>query len=183
VLTLSLGFCFVLAYLALRAGLAPIVGAFAAGLVLEGVHFEGHVRRGEPPLHASLEPLIALLVPVLFVRMGMLVDLRSFASASVLGLAALLTAAAVAGKLACALAVPRGISGLTVGLAMMPRGEVGLIFAAIGARLALDGRPVGDAGTYAAAVFMVVSTTIATPPLLVWSFRRTADRGHAAETL
>ena len=69
VLSLSLGFCFLLSYLALKAGLAPIVGAFAAGLVLEEVHFEGQVQRGERPLHESLEPLIALLVPVFFVMM------------------------------------------------------------------------------------------------------------------
>ena len=172
VLVLSLGFCFLLSYLALRAGLAPIVGAFAAGLVLEDVHFEGHVQRGEPALHHSLEPLIALLVPVFFVRMGMLVDIRSFASPSVLGFAALLTVAAVIGKMACAVAAPRGVSGLTVGLGMMPRGEVGLIFAGIGAQLMLGGRPVVDAGTYAAAVFMVIATTMATPPLLLWSVRR-----------
>ena len=169
---LSLGFCFVLSYVALKAGLAPIVGAFAAGLVLEEVHFEGHVKRGEPPLHESLEPLIGLLVPVFFVRMGMLVDLRSFASPSVLGFAALLTLAAVGGKLACAFATPKGVSGLTVGLGMMPRGEVGLIFAAIGSRLVLNDHPVVDAGTYAAAVFMVVATTMATPPLLLWSISR-----------
>ncbi len=174
VLALSLGFCFFLSYLALRAGLAPIVGAFAAGLVLEDVHFEGHVKRGEPPLHESLEPLTALLVPVFFIRMGMLVDLRSFASASVLGFAALLTLAAIFGKLACGAVAPRGISGLTIGLGMMPRGEVGLIFAGIGAQLVLDGRPVVDAGTYAAAVFMVVATTMLTPPLLLWSIRRTS---------
>jgi Kef-type K+ transport system membrane component KefB len=172
VLALALGLCFVLSYLALRAGLAPIVGAFAAGLVLEEVHFEGQVKRGEPPLHESLEPLIALLVPVFFVRMGMLVDVRSFASTSVLGFAALLTVAAVLGKLACALATPKGIPRLTVGLGMMPRGEVGLIFAGIGAQLVFAGRPVIDAGTYAAAVFMVVATTMATPPLLIWSLRR-----------
>jgi Kef-type K+ transport system membrane component KefB len=172
VLSLSLGLCFLLSYLALRAGLAPIVGAFAAGLVLEEVHFEGQVQRGEPPLHESLEPLIALLVPVFFVRMGMLVDVRSFASASVLGFAALLTVAAILGKLACAFATPKGMSGLTVGLGMMPRGEVGLIFAGIGAQLTLGGHPVIDAGTYAAAVFMVVATTMATPPLLLWSMRR-----------
>jgi len=123
-------------------------------------------------LHESLEPLIALLVPVFFVRMGMLVDLRSFASTSVLGFAALLTVAAVLGKLACATATPKGISGLTVGLGMMPRGEVGLIFAGIGAQLFLGGRPVIDAATYAAAVFMVVATTMLTPPLLLWSIRR-----------
>ncbi len=173
VLALALGFCFLLSYLALRAGLAPIVGAFAAGLVLEDVHFEDHVKRGEPPLHESLEPLIALLVPVFFIRMGMLVDLRSFASASILGFAVLLTLAAVVGKLVCGLVAPAGVPRLTVGLGMMPRGEVGLIFAGIGAKLLLDGHPVVDAGTYAAAVFMVVVTTMLTPPLLVWSLRRT----------
>ena len=113
---LSLGLCCGLAFLADRAGLAPIVGAFAAGLVLEEVHFEGQVRRGERPLHESLEPLIALLVPVFFVRMGMLVDVRSFAGGSVLALATGLTVAAVAGKLACALAVPGRLSPLAVGL-------------------------------------------------------------------
>lgn len=180
VLALSLGFCLASSYLALRAGLAPIVGAFAAGLVLEEGHFEGLVARGEKPLHESLEALIGLLVPVFFVRMGMLVDLRSFASSSVLGLAAALTVAAIAGKLACALAAPRGVSGLTVGIGMMPRGEVGLIFAGIGARLAVDGRPVIDTATYAAAVFMVVTTTLATPPLLLWSMRLSGQLPRAA---
>ncbi len=170
---LSLSLCFFLSYLALRAGLAPIVGAFAAGLVLEEVHFEGQVKRGERPLHESLEPLLALLVPVFFVRMGMLVDIRSFLSPSVLTLALLLTSAAILGKLACGLVAPKG-SGLTVGLGMMPRGEVGLIFAGIGATLVLEGRPVVDEGTYAAAVFMVVATTMATPPLLLWSIKRSA---------
>jgi Kef-type K+ transport system membrane component KefB len=172
VLALSLGFCFLLSYVALRAGLAPIVGAFAAGLVLEEVHFEDHVKRGEPPLHESLEPLIALLVPVFFIRMGMLVDLRSFASVPVLCFAAVLTLAAILGKLVCGLAAPAGMSKFTIGLGMMPRGEVGLIFAGIGAKLVLDGTPVVDAGTYAAAVFMVVGTTLLTPPLLAWSMRR-----------
>lgn len=172
---LALSFCFLLSYLALGAGLAPIVGAFAAGLVLEDLHFADHVKRGERPLHETLEPLIALLVPVFFVRMGMLVDLRSFANPSVLSFAVLLTVAAIVGKLACGLVVPKGMSRLTVGLGMMPRGEVGLIFAGIGAQLALGGRPVVDAGTYAAAVFMVVATTMAAPPLLLWSMRRNPD--------
>jgi Kef-type K+ transport system membrane component KefB len=141
-----------------------IVGAKLAGELVE--------RRGEPPLHESLEPLIALLVPVFFVRMGMLVDLGSFASASVLGFAVLLTAAAILGKLACGFVAPRGVSRLTLGFGMMPRGEVGLIFAAIGAQLMLSGRPVIDAGAYAAAVFMVLATTMLTPPLLVWSIQR-----------
>jgi Kef-type K+ transport system membrane component KefB len=170
-LALALGLCFALSYAALRAGLAPIVGAFAAGLVLEDAHFEEHVKRGEPRLNDSLAPLTALLVPVFFIHMGMLVDLRSFASASVLGFAAVLTVAAILGKLACGIAAGAG-SRLTTGLGMMPRGEVGLIFAAIGAKLVLGGRPVVDADTYAAAVFMVVATTMLTPPLLLWSMRR-----------
>ncbi len=57
------------------------MGAFAAGLVLEDVHFEDHVKRGEKPLHESLHALTALLVPVFFVRMGMLVHVENFAEA------------------------------------------------------------------------------------------------------
>jgi Kef-type K+ transport system membrane component KefB len=169
---LSLALCFLLSYLAVKAGLAAIVGAFAAGLVLEDLHFEDHVKRGDRPLHESIEPLIALLVPIFFVRMGMIVDVRSFLDPSVLGLAVALTLAAIVGKLACAFVVPKGVPGLTVGLGMMPRGEVGLIFAGMGAKLVLDGHPVIGAGTYAAAVFMVVMTTMAAPPLLLWSMRR-----------
>jgi Kef-type K+ transport system membrane component KefB len=181
VLALSLGLCFGLAWLAAKAGLAPIVGAFAAGLVLEDVHFEGLVRRGEKPLHESLHSLTALLVPVFFVRMGMLVDVESFARPGVLGFAALLTVAAIAGKWVCGLVVPRGVSGFTVGLGMMPRGEVGLIFAGIGATLVLRGHPIVSGETYAAAVFMVVVTTMATPPLLLWSLKRDARRARAEE--
>lgn len=172
VLALSLGLCFGLAWLAMKAGLAPIVGAFAAGLVLEDVHFEGLVKRGEKPLHESLRALTALLVPVFFVRMGMLVHVDNFLKPGVLGFAALLTVAAMIGKWVCGVVVPRGVSGLTVGLGMMPRGEVGLIFAGIGASLMLEGRPIVNPETYAAAVFMVVVTTMATPPLLLWSLKR-----------
>ena len=78
---LALGFCFGLAWLAARAGLAPIVGAFAAGLVMEDVHFEDHLKRGDRPLHESLHALTGLLVPVFFVRMGMLVHVESLADA------------------------------------------------------------------------------------------------------
>ena len=172
VLSLALAFCFGLSWLALLAGLAPIVGAFAAGLVLEEAHFEGHVQRGEHHLHDSMGPLMALLVPVFFVRMGLMVDIRSMLDGRVIVLAVLLTLAAIVGKLACGLAVPRGMSWLTVGLGMMPRGEVGLIFAAIGAQLVLGGHPVVEPPTYAAAVFMVIVTTVLAPPLILWSLRR-----------
>jgi Kef-type K+ transport system membrane component KefB len=176
VLALSLSLCFSFAWLAVRAGLAAIVGAFAAGLVLEDVHFAGHVQRGEKPLHESLHALTALLVPVFFVRMGLLVRADALVRPSVVGFALLLTVVAMLGKWACGLAAPRGVSRVTVGLGMMPRGEVGLIFAGIGASLALEGRAVVTGDTYAAAVFMVVVTTMATPPLLLWSLKRDARR-------
>jgi Kef-type K+ transport system membrane component KefB len=180
---LSLGFLFLLAYLAVLAGMAPIVGAYAAGLVLEEVHFKGHRERGERELQQTLEPLVAFLVPVFFARMGMLVDLGAFGSPAVLGFALALTAAAALGKLVTALVAPRGCSRLNIGLGMLPRGEVGLIFAGIGAQMTLFGRPVVDHVTYAAAVFMVVATTLVTPSLLLWSIRRSpvdpADLGDA----
>ena len=179
VLSLALGFCFGLSWLALLAGLAPIVGAFAAGLVLEEAHFKDHLDRGEQHLHESMRPLMALLVPVFFVRMGLMVDLRVVGDARVALLAALLIVAAVIGKLACGLVTPPGMSRLTVGLGMMPRGEVGLIFAAMGARLMLGGHPVVEPSTYAAAVLMVVATTVLAPPLILWSLRR--DKMSAPE--
>jgi Kef-type K+ transport system membrane component KefB len=169
---IALVWCLAASALAALAGLAPIVGAFAAGLVLREEHAAGHVARGEATLGHGLVPLSAFLVPIFFVRMGMLVDLSAFASWSVLGFAVLLTLAAVVGKQVCGLFAPKGTSGLVIGLGMMPRGEVGLIFAGIGAALVLDGRPVVDASTYAAAVFMVIATTVATPPLLSWALRR-----------
>jgi len=179
--SLALGLCFALAWLAQRAGLAPIVGAYAAGLVLEELHFEGQRERGEPPLRETLEPLTAFLVPVFFARMGMLVDLRAFARPDVLEQALALTLVAAAGKLVCGLVVPRDHGRLSVGLGMMPRGEVGLIFAALGTRLMVDGAAVIGPGTYAAAIFMVLATTLVTPPLLLWSIRRhpPADIGSA----
>jgi len=179
VLALSLGVCFGLAWLAMQAGLAAIVGAFAAGLVMEDVHFEDHLKRGEVPLHESLHALTGLLVPVFFVRMGLLVHVENFVKPGVIGFAALLSVAAMIGKWACGLVTPRGISRTTVGLGMMPRGEVGLIFAGIGAALVLEGHPVVSPETYAAAVFMVVVTTMATPPLLLWSLKR--DEAGAAK--
>jgi len=181
VLALALGFCFGLSWLAGVAGLAPIVGAFAAGLVLEDVHFAEHEKRGERQLHESLHALSGLLVPVFFVRMGMMVDVGSFLRPGVIGFAVVLTLAAMIGKWACGLVTPRGVSRVTVGVGMMPRGEVGLIFAGIGATLMLGGHAVVSPDTYAAAVFMVVVTTMATPPLLLWSLRRDAARPAAPQ--
>ena len=179
----AVSFCFLLAWAAAKLGLAPIVGAFAAGLVLDEVHFESFAVRGERTLTELLAPVSALLVPVFFVLMGLKVDLRAFARTEVIGFAAALTAVAIIGKQACSLGVVgRGVSRMAVGLGMIPRGEVGLIFAGIGATLILPtadgaGRAVVNTATFAAVVIMVVITTLVTPPALKWSLaRRSVER-------
>lgn len=176
----ALAFCFGLAWLASEVGLAPIVGAFAAGLILEKVQYrELAHREGERELEDLVKPLADLLVPIFFVMMGFQVDLRSFADPSVLKLSALLIVAAVIGKQICGLGVlERGLDRRSIGIGMIPRGEVGLIFAAIGRQLRVGGERVVDDGVYSALIVMVIFTTLVTPPLLKWSLDR-ADRRRA----
>jgi Kef-type K+ transport system membrane component KefB len=172
-LALGLTFCLALSWLAAEIGLAPIVGAFAAGLILEDVHFSDFTGRGEQGLEELVRPISSFLVPVFFVVMGARTSVASLASGQVLGLAALLTLAAIIGKQLCSAGVlGKGIDRLTVGLGMIPRGEVGLIFANIGAGLTLGGKPVLDPKTYSAVVVVVVVTTLVTPPALRWSSGR-----------
>ena len=166
-------FCFVAAGVAALAGLAPIVGAFAAGVVLEEVHYKPFLERGERRVEELLFPITTLVVPIFFVVMGIRVDLRSFASARVLGFAALIALVAVAGKQICGLGVlERGVNRLVIGVGMIPRGEVGLIFAGLGSNLVLQGKPVLSATTFSALVLMVMITTVITPPLLKLTFNR-----------
>jgi Kef-type K+ transport system membrane component KefB len=177
-LVTALVFCFVLAYLSSIIGLAAIVGAYAAGLILEDAHFRPFAGNGEQELEHLVHPLSTFLVPVFFVVMGMRVDLAAFARFDVLGLAALLTVAAMIGKQACAIgAFDRPLDRLTIGIGMMPRGEVGLIFANIGVGLTLAGQPIVDHTIFSAVVIMVIVTTMATPPLLKWSLARRSSDG------
>ena len=170
----GLAFCFVLAWLADEVGLAPIVGAFAAGLVLEEVHSREFTGRGERALDQLIEPISHFLVPIFFVLMGVRTDLIALAQPHILGLAAAITLAAIVGKQICGLAVlEKGLDRVFVGLAMIPRGEVGLVVASIGQQLSVRGEPMIDAATFSAVVIMVMVTTLLTPPLLKWRSRRT----------
>ena len=172
-LATALVFCFVLAWLASAVGLAPIVGAYAAGLILEDVHWKDFTSRGERSVAELVHPVASFLVPVFFVLMGMRVQLQAFAAAGGLELALLLTLAAVAGKQACALgALGRGVDRRSIGIGMIPRGEVGLIFASIGLGLTLHGERIVDDRIYSAVVIMVIVTTLVTPPALAWSLGR-----------
>ncbi|MBK9169509.1 MAG: cation:proton antiporter [Bryobacterales bacterium] len=174
-LVIAITHCFTLAALAAVMGLDPIVGAFAAGLVLEESDYEEFHRRGSLTVEELVRPLSTLLIPVFFVSMGLKVDFAAFASWKVIAFAAALTVAAIAGKQVCALGVlEKGLNRGVVGIGMIPRGEVGLIFTGIGASLVVFQRPILSAETVSALVVMVVLTTVMTPPLLKIFFARGA---------
>ena len=181
-LTLAISFCFFLSWAAAKVGLAAIVGAFAAGLVLDEVHYKPTGDRQERDLHDLLQPVSTFLVPVFFVSMGLKVDLAVFGHTGVLAFAFTLTVVAILGKQICAAGVlQRGLNRVAVGLGMIPRGEVGLIFAGIGATLVLPdqlGRsaPVIGTATFGAVVIMIIVTTLVTPPALKWALGRGAFR-------
>jgi Kef-type K+ transport system membrane component KefB len=169
---MGLAFCFLLAWASDALGLAPIVGAFTAGLVLEECHWREFLDRGERGLDQEIEPLNAFLVPLFFALLGVRTDLRVFADPGALVLALGLTVAAILGKLACGLGAARGGNRLAVSFGMMPRGEVSLVFASLGLMPGEGGPSILDHRAYSALVMMVVLTTLATPLGLKWSFAR-----------
>lgn len=174
-LAVGLAFCFGLAFVADLIGLAPIVGAFAAGLILEDVHYQDLKDKEHHDLEELIHPISSFLVPIFFVLMGMRTDLKSFAAPGVLSFAAVLCVVAVAGKVIAGVgARGKGIDRLAIGLGMVPRGEVGLIFAGIGAQLMVQGQKVVDEQLFSAVVVMVIVTTMVTPPLL----KATLGRGQ-----
>ena len=198
--TLALAFCLLTAAVAQMIGLAPIVGAFAAGLVLDPVHFSHfkdpqviddikaatageseEVRQKvlhavEPHAHRHiedlLEPIGHFLVPLFFVFTGMNVQLEALFSIEVLPLAIGVTIAAIIGKIVAGLGAAKGSNRLLIGVGMIPRGEVGLIFAATGASLG-----VVDARLYGIIVAMVIMTTLIPPPILAALIRRAEAPG------
>jgi Kef-type K+ transport system membrane component KefB len=164
-LLFPLALAFFLAWLANSVQLAAIVGAFAAGLIVSDEYFaeEPHGWRIEDLVH----PLETIFAPVFFVLMGMQVNLASFSEPSTLLMAGAFTAVAILGKLVAGAPAGRDVDRLSVGLGMIPRGEVGLIFASIGKGLDV----VSDA-VFSAIVIMVIVTTFVTPVALRWSMAR-----------
>ena len=129
-----------------------------------------------------MKPISVFLVPLFFVLMGMRVELGAFMQPGVLGLAALLTVVAIAGKQVCALGgIGAPVDRTAIGIGMIPRGEVGLIFANIGLGLTVRGERVVDERIFAAVVVAVMLTTLVTPPALKWRLTRTARRHAESE--
>lgn len=179
-LTVAIAFCFLLAWAASKVDLAPIIGAFAAGLVLDDVHFELLPRHEKRDLQQLLTPVTTVFVPIFFVMVGIRVDLRALVQVKLLAFALAFTLAAMVGKQICSVAaVESGINRVAIGLGMMPRGEVELIFAGMGATLMLTNanglsEPVVSPATFGVVVMMVIVTTLLTPPALKWSLARHA---------
>jgi len=170
----SLVFAFALALGAHAIGSATIIGAFTAGLVL---------ARTDPKvdIEHALKPIADLFVPIFFVVVGAQVDVRILnplvpANRPVIVLALVLTLVAIATKWAAGFAVTgRNLRRVAMGAAMVPRGEVGLIFAQVG----LASRAVTPE-LYAGVVVVVMATTFFAPPVLgvLFGRRRAAAGGE-----
>ena len=176
---LSIAVCLVLAGASAAAGLAAIVGAYAAGLLLDDVSvrpFTDESGSGVQKVESFVAPIVAVFAPVFFVKTGMNVKLGGLDAPALL-LGAALVVTGLGGKIAAGLGVRGGKNGpdrLVIGLGMTPRGEVGLIFADAGARLAPGGSPLFSPGIYAALVAAVFVTTLVAPPALAVRLRARA---------
>ena len=193
-LTFAISFALLVAYLASAVGLAPIVGAFAAGLVLDPVHFKSfkspdYVRKIKKKLeplgeksedaaallhsfdHKHIEDLVDivghLFIPLFFVMTGLQVKLDVLFDPKVLGVALIVTAIAFIGKVMAGFGTWGGTKKMTVGFGMVPRGEVGLIFANVGMAIGV----VTDE-LFSVIVVMVILTTLLTPPILTFLLKR-----------
>jgi len=188
---LVISFGLVFAYLASVVGLAPIVGAFAAGLILKPVHFKAF---DNPEIVKELEEVVSgaesrgsfvakidgiaathsekhtedfvdhlghFLVPIFFVITGMQVKLEAFMDINVVLISLGLFVVAVIGKIVAGLGCGKGVNKWVVGVGMIPRGEVGLIFANMGKSLG-----VMDDNIFSAVVVVIMLTTLVTPPVL-----------------
>lgn len=189
-MALALAFAFGYAWLGSKFGLAPIVGAFAAGLLLDSVHFQRFVHpkltneieeivqgcqdvrvseqvkeRLMEHRHRHIEDLIETFghwfIPVFFVVTGMSVNLSVLGDTKVILAALALTVAAVIGKIVAGFVAGKGADWKIVGIGMVPRGEVGLIFAAIGRQMGV----INDEA-FAVVVVMIILTTFVTPIVL-----------------
>ncbi len=198
--TIVVCFGLIFAYLAQLLGLAPIVGAFAAGLILDPVHFryfkDPHVihdvreaikdsdeetkkkvrhaisHHAHRHIEDLIEPLGHFLVPIFFVYTGMAVKIETLFDTSVILVALAVTVVAFVGKYVSGLFAGKGVNRSLIGFGMVPRGEVGLIFASIGYGLGV----VNDS-VFSIIVIMVILTTLLTPPILTVMLKKMDKQG------
>ncbi|WP_372370510.1 cation:proton antiporter [Candidatus Uabimicrobium sp. HlEnr_7] len=157
-------------------GLASIVGAFAAGLILEDKFFKDVRREQYDSIESAIGPIESLFAPMFFVMMGMLVDVTTFLDPEVIKISLALTVAAIIGKIVAGWAVKKELDSLVVGIGLIPRGEVGLIFASIGKTTG-----VLDEGMFSAVIVVVMLTTFVAPPALKWAIDRISSTEEKQE--
>lgn len=170
---LFISFVFVmgLSWLATLAHLSSIIGAFAAGLIIHDGYFRkvGHHKdpRNTLTIRELLAPLEAILVPLFFMLIGIQVKIETFFNVHVLITALALIVAAILGKLVSGLGAAKQDNRLLIGIGMLPRGEVGLVFASIGRSLGVISDEI-----FSAVILMVIVTTIIAPPWLKMRYLR-----------
>ena len=157
---IALGF----SVLADKAHLAPIIGAFVAGLALRRIATHERVER-------DVSSLAQVFVPIFFLNIGISTNIRAMADARVIGVALLLSVVAIVAKIAAASgAIGSRGDKLTIGFGMLPRGEVGLIFASIGLSVGALSEEL-----YGSVLVVVLVTTLVAPPLLRWRLGTQAE--------
>jgi Kef-type K+ transport system membrane component KefB len=171
IFVMGIAFCFVISAFATKVKLSSIVGAFVAGLVLSTTKQSEEIKR-------DIKPIYAFFVPIFFVLMGTNVDISAFnpfiaADREILVLVAILFAVAFFGKVAAGFVVfKKGINKFLIGISMVPRGEVGLIFAGIGLKNNIFGSK-----EYSALVAVIMFTTFITPIILKYLLSKRNENG------
>ncbi len=163
----SLCLALVSAQLAALAGLAPLIGAFVAGLLLDDVHFRADDKFKKKHVEDLLRPITAIMLTIFFVGIGAQVELSTFLDPRSLLIVSVLLVVAIVSKTAAGFTVTGpGFERLGIGLGMIPRGEVGLVFAAFAYQY-----NVFCCQDYSSVVMVVLLSTIAGPILLKYRLR------------
>lgn len=174
--TMTICLILIFAWLARLFGAPELLGGFAAGIALSKRFFlflPSRLQISEQFSHKvenSMKPIIYLFAPIFFVTIGLSLNLKAvdWGSPYIWVLSGVLLAAAIIGKIFSGLALLQESNFVkwAVGLAMVPRGEVGLIFANVG-----KSKNVFDADLYAALIVVITLTTFFTPIALRWYYK------------
>lgn len=198
-IAVALAFALSYAYVATLVGLAPIVGAFAAGLILDAVHFKSfdlpsiakdlqHMRGFdkeektkidhliEKHKHAHVEDLVAsiglLLIPIFFIYTGLQIEFASLLNPQLYIYALIISIAAIVGKVVAGIVAQGSMKEkLLVGVSMVPRGEVGLIFASVGKGLGAI-----DNTLFSVIILVIIVTTFIAPPVIKFLLKDLNDQ-------
>ncbi len=162
-----------LAWLATTVHLAAIVGALLAGIIINDGFFSKCEARHALTIKQLIMPFESIFSPLFFMLVGIHVKLEAFLNWHVLMIALGLTIAAIVGKLISGLGADRRDDRLVIGIGMLPRGEVGLIFAATGQALGI----ISDS-LFASVILMIIITTLITPAWLKYRFSAIAANGN-----